>query len=140
MNKFFPITSLLFFGCEGGRICLSLGNVALFLTLFGIPTIIILIALFSRKTIRGRGSPPSHILTLCAIISGIIATCSIVALFFQGIMGFTAIAEIIGIPVAILYFGYIANIIFHVGFVSIVLYLDYLHKRIQRLEDNLNNE
>jgi len=111
----------------------------LFLIICAIPTTIILVALFSRKSIKGKIAPPSTLLTFGAIISGIIAILGIAVLGFYGLMlgGFKDISEATGIPVAAIYVGHIANIVFYMGFVSMVLYLDYLYKRIQDIEDKV---
>ena len=112
------------------------------LIILSIPLTIVLIAIFSRKDLEGQSKPPSHILTLFAIISGIIAVLAIVALAFPVIIGveLNTIAEIYGIPIGLFYSLYIANIIFYISFVSIVLYLDYLHKRLQILEEKVDEK
>ena len=136
------MASKLFFmlsACGEGFFCFSWIHVVMFLTLCGIPATIILIVLFSRKPIKGKIAPPSGLLTFAAIVSGIIAALGIVILAFYALMGggFADISDATGIPVAVIYIAHIANIVFYTGFVGMVLYLDYLHKRIQGIEDKI---
>ena len=135
------LSSLLFIflKCPDGFLCFSWAAIFGFLALLGIPAIVVLVLIFSRKQVTGNVSAPSGFLTFSAILAGIFATLNILGiLFFTITDNFRQFAEEFQVVTGAVYTALIANIVFSISFVIIVIYLEYVHKRLQSIEDRID--